>query len=86
VAEVNFFRSVIQVLVWLGREEPADVPGVHGSLLLLGCLVVLHVIMALFYPCADMPRWVSHDFFNGGVSDERLEEGVFGGFMEYSLD
>ena len=73
------------MLVWLGREEPADVPGVHGSLLLLGCLVVLHVIMALFYPCADVPHRVSHDFVDGGVGDEWLEEGIFGCFMEDSL-
>jgi len=85
VAEVNFFQSVIKWLVCLGREEPADVPGVHGCLFLLCCFVVLHVVMALFNPSANVPCWVSHYVFNCGVVDERLEERVFCGFVEYPL-
>ncbi len=69
VVEVGFFGLIILMLVCLGREKPVDVPSVHGGLLLLSCLVVLHMVMALFYPCADVPSRVSHDVFDGCVGD-----------------
>jgi len=73
------------MLVCLGREKCVDVPGVHGGLLLLSCLVVLYMFMAIFYPHVDVPSRVLHDVFDGCVGDKWLEEGIFGGFMEYSL-
>ncbi len=73
-------------LVCLVRGKLLDVPGVHCSLLLLGCLVVLHMFMAMLYPCAYVSSWVLHDVFHCCVVDEQLEEGIFGCFMEDSLD
>jgi len=68
---------------WVGKL--VDVPGVHGGLFLLSCLVVLHVFMAIFYPHADVLSRVLHDVFSCCVGDKQLEEGIFGGFMEYLL-
>jgi len=42
--------------------------------------------MAMLYPCAYVSSWVLHDVFNCCVVDERLEEGIFGCFVDDSLN
>jgi len=62
-----------------------DVPCLHFVSVFLGCLIVMHVLMAVYYPLSDVFSRVVHDFIHSHMGDKCIQIGIKIGFVKNSF-
>jgi len=73
----DFVRSIGLWWFILMREKLADVLCVYFvSVLVLGCLIVVHVLMAVTYPLSNVFSRVFHEFIHSHMGNKCIQIGI----------